>query len=220
MSLWPMQVFDPSAGYAVIDRRLPHWTQAGTVCFITWRTNDSMPTSVIRRWHADRDDWLRKHKLDPKSRDWKSQLLQLEPEARFEFMRTFSDRWHRQLDAGHGACVLKDSKLAKIVGDSLLKFDGDRYELTDFVVMPNHVHLMAAFPTEEAMLEQCEGWKHYQATEINREIKSKGRFWQQDGFDHLVRSVEQFEALRRYIADNPLKAGLKPGEYLHYSKPM
>jgi hypothetical protein len=31
-----------------------------------------------------------------------------------------------------------------------------------------------------------------------------------------VRSPEQFEFLQRYIAENPIKAGLKPGEYLHY----
>jgi hypothetical protein len=33
-----IQVFDPTQEYAVIERRLPHWVQAGTICFITWRT--------------------------------------------------------------------------------------------------------------------------------------------------------------------------------------
>ena len=116
--------------------------------------------------------------------------------------------------------MLTRPELSRIVSDSLLKFDGDRYELTDFVVMPNHVHLLAAFVSEEGMLDQCEGWKHFQAVQLNREIKSSGRFWQQDGFDHLVRSVEQFEALRRYIAGNPEKARLQPDEFRHYSKDL
>jgi len=81
---------------------------------------------------------------------------------------------------------------------------------TDFVVMPNHVHLLAAFPDEGSMLAQCESWKHYTATKINRFLGRSSRFWQQDGFDHLVRSVEQFEYLRAYIADNPRRAHLPP----------
>jgi len=107
---------------------------------------------------------------------------------------------------------------AKLVGDSLRYFDGDRYELTDFVVMPNHVHLLAAFPDEQSMLAQCESWKHFTATQIHRRLGRRGRFWQQDGFDRLVRSAEHFDYLRRYIAENPARGKLGPEEVLHYSK--
>lgn len=86
--------------------------------------------------------------------------------------------------------------------------------------MPNHVHLLAAFPGDDAMLKQCESWKHWQATRINRLIGASGRFWQQDGFDHLIRSTEQFDHLRKYIANNPVKAKLPAGEVLAWSKPM
>ena len=101
-----------------------------------------------------------------------------------------------------------------------MKFDGQRYELTDFVVMPNHVHLLATFLDEEGLLDQCEGWKHFQAVQLNRQLGTSGRFWQQDGFDHLVRSVEEFEGLRRYIASNPQKAHLSPGAFRHFAKSL
>jgi type I restriction enzyme R subunit len=104
-------------------------------------------------------------------------------------LRTLSDRWNESLDSCHGECVLRRPELALEVGRSLWHFDSDRYELTDFVVMPNHVHLLAAFMTDEAMLAQCEAWKRYTATRINRRLNRQGRFWQQDAFDHLVRSV-------------------------------
>ena len=52
---------------------------------------------------------------------------------------------------------------------------------------------------------------------INQRMAESGRFWQQDGFDHLVRSETQFEHFRRYISDNPRKARLKSGEYVMYS---
>jgi len=85
----------------------------------------------------------------------------------------------------------------------------------DFVIMPTHVHLLAAFPTAEAMKAQCDSWLHYTANQINKAIGEKGKFWQQEPFDHLVRSLAQYEYLRHYIADNPRKANLKTGEYLY-----
>ncbi|MEQ8210264.1 MAG: transposase [Lacipirellulaceae bacterium] len=215
--LWPLQVFDPASEFTVVERKLPHWAQAGTVCFMTWRTIDSIPRSVLRRWRAEQDDWLWERRIDPRASDWKTQLKHLDTRLLGEFTRKFARRWHRHLDNCHGDCLLREPCLARIVSDSLLKFDGDRYQVTDFIVMPNHVHLLASFADAEAMLKQCAGWKHYHARLINKQVGRSGHFWQQDGFDHLVRSVEQYEALRRYIASNGDKAGLKPGEYLHFT---
>lgn len=86
----------------------------------------------------------------------------------------------------------------------------------DFIVMPNHVHLLAAFSKVQAMSKQCESWMHYSAVQIHRMLGEKGQFWQREPFDHLVRSVEQYMYLRKYIADNPIKAKLQLGEYHYY----
>lgn len=59
--------------------------------------------------------------------------------------------------------------------------------MTDFVVTPNHAHLLAPFLDEDGMLDQCESWKHFTARKINRTSGSSGHFWQQDGFDYLIR---------------------------------
>jgi type I restriction enzyme R subunit len=99
-----------------------------------------------------------------------------------------------------------------------MHFDGECYEMLDFVIMPNHVHVLATFEDELGMLKQCESWKHYTAVQINRALGLTGRFWQQDSFDHLVRHEGQFERLRRYIAENPVKARLGTGEYVYYQK--
>ena len=215
-----LHFFDPRSEYTVIERRLPHWTQAGVICFITFRTHDSIPKDVLERWRQERRQWLRQHGINPIAADWRVRLQQLDKLLQHEFYEQFSTRWHDELDACHGACVLRDRSLANEVGKSLRHFDGERYELTDFVVMPNHVHLLAAFADEPSMLDQCESWKHYTARKINRELDDSGRFWQRDGFDHLVRSEEQFLHFRNYIARNGEKAGLAAGEYLHYSREM
>jgi len=62
--------------------------------------------------------------------------------------------------------------------------------------------------------------EHFTATKINRLIGSSGRYWEQDGFDQLLRSDVQFEYLREYIANNPVKARLKSGEFLHFRKDL
>ncbi|MBM3892271.1 MAG: hypothetical protein FJ388_24405, partial [Verrucomicrobia bacterium] len=156
--------------------------------------------------------------ISPAAGDWKVRLAQLSPALVAEFHSTLSVRWQDLLDACHGECVLRRRELARIVSDSLLHFDGDRYEMLDFVVMPNHVHLLATFADEAAMLAQCESWKHFTAAQINRRVGGSGRFWQQDAFDHLVRHEAQFERLRQYIAENPSKAKLPGGEYVHYTQ--
>ena len=214
----PFQLFDPRAEVLKLDRCLPHWSQAGTLCFITWRSDDSIPQPVLSRWLEDRWNWLNEHGLDPSKKDWKEDFDQLDAVLRCEFQDQVENQWHKLLDQGHGACVLRRPELSKIVADSLHYFDNQRYVLTDFVVMPNHVHLICAFADEDAMLNQCESWKHYTATQINRRLGQRGRFWQQDGFDHLIRSVEEFQQKRRYLAENPQKAGLRAHEFVHFAK--
>ena len=214
----PPRCFDPHDELLIVHRKLPHWAQAGTLCFVTFRTWDSIPKSVLEQWLAERWQWLRRHGIDPMDARWPDRLGQLGSHLEAEFKQTFSDRWHEHLDACHGQCVLRQPEQSGLVADSLMHFDGDRYELTDFVVMPNHVHGLAAFVDEDAMLAQCDSWKHYTARRINQRLGQKGRFWQRDGFDHLVRTEDQFVYLRRYIADNPRRARLKEGEYVHYAK--
>jgi REP element-mobilizing transposase RayT len=136
---------------------------------------------------------------------------------RTDFQKRFNRCREEFLDSCRGRCLLKRPELAQIVADSLLHFDGQRYRMGDFIVMPNHVHLLAVFSTAEAMKEQCDSWLHYTAVRINQTIGENGKFWQQEPFDHLVRSPEQYEYLTQYIADNPKKSGLKPGEY-HYHR--
>jgi hypothetical protein len=41
----PFRLFDYDADVAIVERKLPHWSQAGTVAFITWRTNGSRDQS-------------------------------------------------------------------------------------------------------------------------------------------------------------------------------
>jgi type I restriction enzyme R subunit len=208
------ELFDPQAEFLIHEHCRPHWSQAGAVVFITFRTRDSIPRVVIDRWEREKAEWLRQ-RGKPTAAHWSTIVPTLSDKEQADFHKTFNRCREAFLDSCHGRCLLKRPDLARIVADALLHFDGQRYRMGDFVIMPNHVHLLAVFPSADAMNEQCDSWLHYTAFRINEAIGEKGKFWQQEPFDFLVRSPEQYEYLRRYIAENPRKAGLCPGEYLY-----
>ena len=211
------ELFD-SKGDVRIERgtNLPHWFQPGVSYFVTFRTEDSIPADVSRRWHARRVNWLSQHGIQSGSPNWRGQLAQLSDSLRREFHETFSREYMEALDKGLGACVLRRPDLSRIVADSLLHFDGDRYHMGDFVVMPNHVHLIVGLLGDTEIEAQCTSWKRFAARQINKALGTSGRFWQEESFDHLIRSPEQFEAIQRYIAKNP--APLKAGDFLLHQR--
>jgi type I restriction enzyme R subunit len=212
-----MKFFDPNDDLLITQRGLPHWAQDGCVVFITWRMNDSLPGHVLAAWRDQRNTWLTRRNIDPKNPGWKNRLHQLPPTEVADFHEAFTEAWHALLDRGHGSCVLRDPRCATVVRDSLLHFNGDRYQMHSFVIMPNHLHLLVTFPDRDAMLSQCESWKRFTGTQLNRLLGTTGRFWQQDAFDHLVRHQAQYHRLLRYLAENPMKARLHSSEYLLYS---
>jgi putative transposase len=203
-------------GERLVDRHnLPHWAQTGVITFITFRTKDSIPARVLKRWEQEKQEWLRVRGIQTTAH-WSKVLPKLDPSVRSAFFREFNRTREEYLDTCQGRCLLRNPELAMIVAESLQHFDSDRYRMGDFVVMPNHVHVLCAFERPEQMRAQLDSWLHYTAFRINRAIKEKGSFWQEEPFDHLVRTLEQYEYLRKYIADNPAKAGLRPGEYVYH----
>ncbi len=187
--------------------------QAAAITFITMRLADSIPREVIHRWDRERLEFLCKRGVE--CQDWRVGQARLSSDDRKDFEGQFRRLREDELDTCQGQCHLRDPVAAKIVADSLLYFDDDRYLMGDFVVMPNHVHLLAAFPDADALRKQCYSWMKYTATCINRLNNEKGSFWQEEPFDHLVRSEEQITYLRGYIEQNPTKAKLQNGQYYY-----
>jgi len=210
--------FDPQSEVQRSSRNLPHWFQQGVAVFLTFRTADSMPSEVIERWKEEQKVWLLQHGLKPALVADPTLLAKLPLQVQSEFRRLRDRSWHRSLDNCHGACLLRQPKLARIVGDALRYFDGDRYDLDSFIIMPNHVHLLVQFRPPTTLKTQTQSWLRYSAREINRHFGRHGVFWQSEPFDHLIRSPEQFEYLQRYIAENPKKANLPADDSLYWTR--
>jgi putative transposase len=208
------EFFDPRADFGIRYGNLPHWYQPGATYFITFRTADSVPLELSRSWHRRRAEWLRLREIDPESPNWLSQLSASDANVR-EYDSAFTRDFMTYLDRGHGVCPFRDPRAAKAVSECLVHFDGVRYSLGDFIVMPNHVHLLVCLQKDITLEAQCESWKSFAARQVNRLLGRRGRLWQSESFDHLVRSPEHFLYFQRYIAENSINAGLRPGEYLH-----
>jgi REP element-mobilizing transposase RayT len=97
---------------------------------------------------------------------------------------------------------------------------GKRFELHAAVVMPEHVHLLLTPLRDE------KGWpyglplilkliKGTSARSVNKLLNSSGPVWQEESFDHVLRSQESLEEKREYIRLNPVRRGLvqKPEDY-------
>jgi type I restriction enzyme R subunit len=93
----------------------------------------------------------------PADQHWRSRLRERDLASRTRIQRRLFAVRDNYLDAGYGRCLLGNPQYSAMVLTSLQHFDEDRYFLTDAVVMPNHVHFLAAFPSAEAMLGQCTG---------------------------------------------------------------
>jgi REP element-mobilizing transposase RayT len=198
-----------------IDRRqrnLPHWHQPEAVTFVTFRLADAIPAQALTRWVDDRRRWLLARGLSAEG-DLAATLALLPDEQRKAYLREFGRRFHELLDAGHGSCVLKDPHCSEVVEDALKHFDGIRYHLGRYVVMPNHVHLLVSPMEEHGLSAILKSWKGFTAREINRLNGTSGQVWQHESFDHLVRHAGSLEAFVRYIEENPRKAKLLEGEF-------
>lgn len=191
--------FDRDALYTQSWRNLPHRAQVNATAFVTFRLADSLPSGRLEDWVRERELFLQAH---PKP--WPDETLA-------QYRIRFPERLDLWLDECHGECLLERDAVAAIVERALQRFDGERYILDAFVIMPNHVHALVKPLPGHTLETITRSWKSFSAKEINRSIRRTGGLWQKESFDRLVRSRIQLASLRSYIAGNPLKAGLQHG---------
>ena len=159
---------------------LPHHDVPDVTQFVTMRLHDAMPGSRRSEWEA---------------------LLRIEDN------RQRRAKLEAYLDRGLGECWLRQPRIAVLVEDALRLFDGQRYRLRGWVVMPNHAHvLVEVWQTPLAHL--LHSWKSFTAREANKLLAREGAFWQREYWDTRMRNTEQARKAARYIEANPLKAKL------------
>jgi len=158
---------------------LPHFDASGVFQMITYRLADALPDQLSR---------------------------QRAPAASNQGERR---KWlEKCLDAGHGSCLLRRPEIATAIIANWMRFDGVRYELLAWVVMPNHVHVLIEVLPGHPLPRVVQGWKSFSAKAIGHVTGTQGRVWQPDYWDRVIRNEAHFAGAVDYILENPAKAGL------------
>ena len=173
---------------------LPHWSQEKVWYFITYRLADSLPQKVIEEIQQQREAWLKTHDAN-----------NLSQKEIAEYYKLFSERYETLLNAGSGSCLLKDPVNAEIVVNAFRFFENQRYELDEFVVMPNHVHVLVRPLNGHRLEDILHSWKSFTANKINKRMGRTGQLWLHESYDHIVRNERAMNAIRLYIRNNSPK---------------
>ncbi len=162
---------------------LPHFDGGQIIQFLTYRLADSLPQKVLQNL-----------------------LFQVEREQITEREKLISIE--KYLDQGIGECYLRETEIAEMVEENLLRFVGIKYKLHAWVIMPNHVHLLVTPLEGYSLSEIVHSCKSYTSLQANKLLNRSGRFWFPEAFDRYIRDYEHFEKAFNYIERNPVKAKL------------
>lgn len=162
---------------------LPHFDADGFTQFITFRLADSVPQNVLEKWRVELD---------------KGEIKDADFRRRVEYY----------LDQNYGQDWLRIEAIANIIQQTLLKWDGEKYRLISWVIMPNHGHILLS-PLEGISLSDImHSIKSFTAHAANDILDRKGQFWAKEYFDRYIRDQRHFASTIKYIETNPVKARL------------
>jgi REP element-mobilizing transposase RayT len=159
-------------------RRLPHFHSVGQPTFLTWRLYGSLPSN----------------RSFPSVTTHGKAFLVMD----------------RILDSAcTGPLYLRMPQIASMIVDAIHYREEHlkHFQLHAYVVMPNHVHLLITPPVPVSRI--MHSLKKGTAREGNRILGFAGQpFWQDESYDRLVRNGTEFDRIKYYIENNPVKAGL------------
>ena len=183
---------------------LPHLEHPNSTYFVTFRLIGSIPHKVVESWKAERKEIREEAERHGRP---------LSKHEQTRLKRLFSARTEKYLDQLYGECWLKNPVIAEIVLNALKYFDGTRYRLHAWCVMPNHVHVVfTTLPTgaelQSHLIPILHSWKSYTAHRANKVLRRVGPFWQDEYYDRLIRSDNELAHYIHYTLQNPVKANL------------
>ena len=95
---------------------------------------------------------------------------------------------------------------AGLIIDTLYHYRGSAYLLHEFVVMPEHIHLLITpVVSLEKAVQFIKGGFSYRA---KKELGSNLEVWQTGFSDHRIRNTNDYAQHVRYIRENPVRKGI------------
>ena len=102
-----------------------------------------------------------------------------------------------------------------LVRDRIVAGAARHYDLQAALVMPDHVHLLLCPRAGVSLSRVMKGIKGVTARRLNQRWGSRGKVWQEESFDRIVRDQAEFDEKLRYMFGNPLKAGLTDDPWMY-----
>jgi hypothetical protein len=180
-------------------RDLPHVVQDNVIYYVTLRLADSIPQIKLKQWKRDIAAWLQKNR-PPHTPEQEQQYAEL------GYRRT--ERW---LDRGTGSCLLSRKDYREAVEYCLRFGDGQTYWLGDFIIVPNHLHALVRPLAGTPLKTIVSQWRSVSTHKVNDLSGRTGQLWQENPFDHIVRSQAGLQRICRYIRNNARH--LSPEQY-------
>lgn len=183
---------------------LPHVKREGASYFVTFRLADSLPKEVLLQ--------LEREKAGRLQRFFAAKTAgQATDDSEEEIKRDLQRKIERHLDKGTGACHFRKPESADLMLQTLLHFHEDRYLLHEWVVMPNHVHVIVWPMPNHLLSDILKSWKQFTSRRAKKNLAlGEEPFWQRESYDHWIRNDQEQSRIAAYIRNNPIKAGLCP----------
>ena len=169
---------------------LPHFDGGEIAQFVSYRLAGSLPIHI---------------------RDLYKQQLEHGKISEIDYHNTID----KHLDKGIGPDHLRRPEIAKIIEDNFLRFDGEKYRLHAWDIMPNHGHILFTPLNGFTLSKIVHSMKSFTANRANTILGRTGPFWAREYYDRYIRNEEHFFNTINYIDNNPVKAGLcrEPGDW-------
>jgi putative transposase len=119
-----------------------------------------------------------------------------------------------------GRSILQSDRMAMLLIDVLRVYVSKRkFKVHEFVVMPNHIHVLLTVGRDLSVEKAAQLIKGNFSYRAKRELGWQREIWQPGFSEVRVTDRESFLAYKRYIHENPVKAGLvnSPEEYPYCS---
>jgi putative transposase len=101
--------------------------------------------------------------------------------------------------------LFRNERWTKLIIDTLYHYRGTAYLLHEFVIMPDHIHvLITPLTSLEKAVQFVKGGFSYRA---KKELGSNMEVWQKGFSDHRIRDVSDYGIHVSYVHQNPVKEG-------------
>ncbi|MDD4279991.1 MAG: transposase [Candidatus Sumerlaeales bacterium] len=162
----------------------------GDTWFVTLFLADAIPLEYLKKMQQELLEWMKKY-----------EGAELTAALRRQRNELFPQRIENFLDKGEGSCLFNDTRMARAAQESLEHYNGRRYNLGRYAIMPNHIHAVLTLPPDGNITRVIRTIKHSSGDLLNKltGLSSGTPVWHQHTLTQQVRNVTDLAKANQVI---------------------